>query len=187
MEEKTVGVSLGLSEEEKIFLKDLAKRTIERYLNNEPAQEIVIDSKKLKEKRGVFVTLNKKGNLRGCIGTITSHCALYLAVIDMAEYAAFQDPRFPPLKKEELDEIDIEISVLTPLEKVEDINEIIVGTHGLFIKRKFNSGLLLPQVPVTHKWQRDTFLEQTCVKADLPRDAWKEKETEIFKFSADVF
>jgi len=105
----------------------------------------------------------------------------------MAVAAAFHDSRFPSLKPEEVKDLTFEISVLSPLKRIKDINEIEVGKHGLYIIRGYNSGLLLPQVAVEYKWDRETFLQETCHKAGLPAQAWKDKETEIFIFSADYF
>jgi len=105
----------------------------------------------------------------------------------MAEAAAFRDPRFSPVKEKELPELDIEISVLTPLKRIKDVNEIQVGTHGIYIKKGWSSGLLLPQVATEYGWDRQTFLDHTCQKAGLPSTAWKEKDTEIYIFSADIF
>jgi len=105
----------------------------------------------------------------------------------MAAAAAFQDPRFPPVTKKELKDLDIEISVLTPFEQITDVNKIEVGKHGIYMERGFYSGLLLPQVATEYGWGRETFLEHTCRKAGLPPDAWKDKETRIYIFSADIF
>jgi AmmeMemoRadiSam system protein A len=105
----------------------------------------------------------------------------------MALAAAFQDPRFRPLSAGELKDIEIEISVLTPFKRIAGIDEIQVGKHGIMMKNAGSSGLLLPQVATDHGWDRNTFLEQTCQKAGLPKDAWKDKKTEIYIFSADVF
>jgi AmmeMemoRadiSam system protein A len=146
-----------------------------------------VKSEKLNELRGAFVTITKKGSLRGCIGHIKGVKPLYKSVEEMAAAAAFQDPRFPPVTKKELKDLDIEISVLTPFEQISDVSEIEVGKHGLYIERGFYSGLLLPQVATEYNWDRDTFLEHTCRKAGLPPDAWKDKETRIYIFSADIF
>jgi len=146
-----------------------------------------VSSKTLKEQRGAFVTLNKHGSLRGCIGYIEGYKPLYEAVAEMAEAAAFRDPRFMPLTQDEWKDIEIEISVLTPLERITDINQIKAGKHGIYIKKGFYSGLLLPQVATEYGWDRKTFLEQTCRKAGLPSDAWKEEDTVIYIFSADIF
>jgi len=105
----------------------------------------------------------------------------------MAIQAAFHDPRFNALTKEEYDDIEIEISVLSPLKKIDSIDEIQVGTHGIYIEKGFYSGLLLPQVATEYGWDRKTFLEHTCYKAGLPKDAYKEKDTNIYIFSADIF
>jgi AmmeMemoRadiSam system protein A len=105
----------------------------------------------------------------------------------MAAAAAFQDPRFRPLAPEELADLEVEISVLTPMRRVEKVEEIEVGKHGLFIEQGFARGLLLPQVAVQYRWDRDTFLAQTCVKAGLPPDAWKDSATKIYTFTAEIF
>ena len=105
----------------------------------------------------------------------------------MAIAAAFNDPRFPPLNPDELRDVTLEISVLSPLKIINDIREIEVGIHGLYITKGFHSGLLLPQVATEYKWDRLTFLEETCHKAGLHPNAWKDKDTKIYIFSADVF
>jgi AmmeMemoRadiSam system protein A len=125
--------------------------------------------------------------LRGCIGHIRADHPLHATIKDMAIAAAFEDPRFSPLSRKEFDKIDIEISVLTPFKRITDINAIEVGKHGIYIVKGFYSGLLLPQVATEYGWDRVAFLEHTCNKAGLPKDAWKEKDTEIYLFSADVF
>jgi len=186
-EEKKVGVDLGLTVEERKTLHHIAKTAIECRLKGKPIPEFKIDSATLKENRGAFVTLNKRGQLRGCIGYIEGRGPLYKTVEEMAQAAAFQDPRFPPVTEKELSELEIEISVLTPLKKIADVKEIEVGKHGLYIKKGWHSGLLLPQVATEYGWDRQTFLEHTCRKAGLPPDAWKEKGAEIYIFSADVF
>jgi AmmeMemoRadiSam system protein A len=105
----------------------------------------------------------------------------------MADAAAFRDPRFTPVKEKELSELDFEISVLTPLKRTMDVNDIQVGKHGIYIKKGWYSGLLLPQVATEYGWDRQAFLEHTCQKAGLPSNAWKEKDTELYIFSADIF
>jgi AmmeMemoRadiSam system protein A len=105
----------------------------------------------------------------------------------MAMSAAFNDPRFSPLGREELKDLSIEISVLTPLKEIKDINEIEVGVHGIYIVKDFHSGLLLPQVATQYKWNRLTFLRETCHKAGLPSNAWADEDTRIHIFSADIF
>jgi AmmeMemoRadiSam system protein A len=125
--------------------------------------------------------------LRGCIGSLDASDPLYLTVEEMAQAAAFRDPRFRPVSEDELPYLDLEISVLTPMREIDDQDEIEVGKHGIMIKKGRLSGLLLPQVASERNWDRITFLEETCRKAGLPRDAWKDKETKIYVFSADVF
>ncbi len=185
--EKKVGVDLGLNEEEKRILHQIAKTVIEHKAKGKPLPAFQVDSPTLKENRGAFVSLHKKGQLRGCIGYIEGRGPLYRTVEEMAEAAAFRDPRFPPVTEKELSDLDIEISVLTPLKRITNVNEIEVGKHGIYIKKGWNSGLLLPQVATEYGWDRKTFLEHTCQKAGLPSNAWKEKDTEIYIFSADIF
>ncbi|RTZ91734.1 MAG: AMMECR1 domain-containing protein, partial [Deltaproteobacteria bacterium] len=139
------------------------------------------------EYRGAFVTLTKNGNLRGCIGLIQPVKPLAESVQEMAIAAAFQDPRFPPLTKGEWPEIDIEISALTPFRKIEDLSEIQVGTHGIYIQKGPYSGLLLPQVATEYGWDREEFLQQTCIKAGLHPMAYKDPDAKIYIFSADIF
>lgn len=176
-----------LSEESQILLLKIARSSIESHLSGEPMPRYEITDPKLLERRGAFVTLHKNGNLRGCIGYIFPVKPLYQTVQEMAVAAAVDDPRFPPVRLEEMREIDIEISALTPLRRVRDITQIKVGTHGIYIKRGMNSGLLLPQVAVEYGWDREEFLAYTCQKAWLPPDAWKDEMTEIYIFSAQVF
>jgi AmmeMemoRadiSam system protein A len=182
-----VGIDLGLSDEEKKTLHEIAHTVIWNKASGKEVPKFEVKSEKLNELRGAFVTITKKGSLRGCIGHIKGVKPLYKSVEEMAAAAAFQDPRFPPVTKKELKDLDIEISVLTPFEQISDVSEIEVGKHGLYIERGFYSGLLLPQVATEYNWDRDTFLEHTCRKAGLPPDAWKDKETRIYIFSADIF
>ena len=140
----------------------------------------------LGEKRGVFVTLHRRGALRGCIGYIEGFKPLQQAVGEMARAAAFGDPRFDPVSAAELAELDVEISVLTPLRRMADRSEIKIGEHGLYIRKGPRSGLLLPQVATDYNWDRYEFLDQTCRKAGLPAGAWKEGAT-IYIFSAQIF
>jgi uncharacterized protein len=138
-------------------------------------------------KCGAFVTLHKKGALRGCIGYIVGVKEIPDAVAEMARASAFRDPRFPSLTPQEYPQVDIEISILTPLEAVGDVNDIVVGRDGLVITRGRRSGLLLPQVPVEQGWNRDEYLQHLCYKAGLPGDAWKDPDTGLERFSALVF
>jgi MEMO1 family protein len=182
-----VGVDLGLNAEEKKTLHDIAHTVIWNKVSGKAVPEFHVESERLKELRGAFVTITKKGSLRGCIGHIRGLKPLYKTVEEMAAAAAFDDPRFPPVTKNELKDLSIEISVLTPFKEITDVNEIEVGKHGIYMERGYYSGLLLPQVATEYGWDRNTFLEHTCRKAGLPPDAWKEKDTKIYIFSADIF
>ena len=186
---KKAGASLGLTEEEKKTLRQIAHAAIEGSLRGDPPSPLPAGAltEKLKEECGAFVTLKKHGQLRGCIGLIQPTKPLYRVIAEMAQAAAFDDPRFDPLAIQELKDLDLEISVLTPLQKMKDAKEIEVGRHGLYIKKGFYSGLLLPQVATEYKWNPVTFLEETCRKAGLGRNAWQDKDAEIFLFSADIF
>ena len=186
-EEKKVGVDLGLTDEDKKTLHHIAKTVVENKAKGKPVPEFKVESPLLKEHRGAFVTLQKKGELRGCVGYIKAYEPLYKTVEKMAGEAAFRDPRFSPVKEKELPDLEIEISVLTPFKKINDVNEIQVGKHGIYIVKGGWSGLLLPQVATDYGWDRQTFLEHTCQKAGLPSNAWKDKDTEIYIFSADIF
>ncbi len=135
---------------------------------------------------GAFVTLSEGGSLRGCIGRMQSNDPLVATVSEMAHAAAFEDPRFPPLKKEELDLVDIEITLLSPLHPIAP-DEVVVGKHGLLISARGRSGVLLPQVPVEYGWDRETFLEQVCRKAGLPSDTWKSSQAQLYGFEGFVF
>ncbi|MBW2145915.1 MAG: AmmeMemoRadiSam system protein B [Deltaproteobacteria bacterium] len=183
------GLDRSLDQEEKETLLHVARETIYCLARREkpPLLELEEVPSLLREKRGAFVTLHKGRMLRGCIGYIQPIKPLVLAIQEMAEAAAFRDPRFPPITADELDDLDIEISVLTPLRCIKDVNEIQVGKHGIYISKGYRSGILLPQVATEQGWDRQKFLEHTCLKAGLPKDAWKDSETEIKVFSAEIF
>jgi len=183
---KKAGMDRGLTDEEKRVLLRIARASIEAELEGKTPPETARKGT-LEEKRGAFVSLKKRGKLRGCIGFIESRKSLAKTVEEMASAAAFQDPRFPPLRKEELQDLKVEVSVLTPLRRVSDVGEIEIGTHGLYVRRGGRAGLLLPQVATEWRWDRDTFLKEPGRKAGLAPDAWRDPETEIYVFSADVF
>ncbi|MEJ5308065.1 MAG: AmmeMemoRadiSam system protein A [candidate division WOR-3 bacterium] len=172
---------------DKIYLLKLARKTILKELKGENLILAEPESEELKRKSGCFVTLKIDGDLRGCIGYIQPVMELYKAVSQMAIEAAFNDPRFYPLTLDEFERVKIEISVLTPLQKVEDLQEITVGKDGLLVKKGFRSGLLLPQVATEWGYDREQFLKQTCLKAGLYPDCYKEKDTQIYKFQAEIF
>ena len=152
-----------------------------------PALDLV-DDEVLCRPAGAFVTLTAAdGDLRGCIGSIHPVAPLCRAVAQSAVSAAFRDPRFEPLTRDELGAIHLEISVMGPIEPLPSVESIIVGRHGLIISRGHHTGLLLPQVATEYGWDAEAFLTQTCVKAGLPRDAWRRPDTRIEHFSAEVF
>lgn len=178
---------IELTDEQKKTLLHIARKTIENVTKGEKAPDFDVKDPVLNTKCGAFVTIHKNGRLRGCIGNIVGRAFLWKTIREMAIQSALNDPRFPPVTPQEIEDIEIEISVLSPLKRIEDINEIEVGKHGIFIKRGFYQGLLLPQVATEYNWDRITFLEQTCYKAGLNRDCWREKNCEIYIFSANVF
>lgn len=176
-----------LTEAEKQSLLEIARSTLESHIRKGKVPEVKPLTPRLAEKRGAFVTLHKQGMLRGCIGYVEAVKPLYQAVSDMAVSASTQDPRFPPVTVKELADIDIEITVLSPLSRISDPESVVVGKHGLIMRQGYRSGLLLPQVPVEQGWDRETFLEHTCLKAGLGPDAWKDKATQMFVFTGQVF
>ena len=178
-----------LTQPQRQTLLSIARRSIEAVLDGrrpelDPSQ---LDDD-LKRPSGAFVTLHtNRGDLRGCIGTIQAVAPLCDAVVSNAINAAFRDPRFYPVQREELAELQIEISVMSPIEPVANVEEIEVGRDGLIVSRGSRAGLLLPQVATEYGWDRETFLQQTCVKAGLPPEAWRSPDTRIERFSAEVF
>jgi len=174
----------ALTKEDKNELLSLARRAIVDYVMNKKILEIEMKNPRLKANGAVFVTIKKNGNLRGCIGNIHPVKPLYQAVISNAISASSRDPRFLPMNKEELKDMDIEISILSAIEPLKDTRRIEIGTHGLYIVKEQRSGLLLPQVAKEHGWDRDMFLEQLCMKAGLPKDAWR--NAKLYRFSAEI-
>jgi uncharacterized protein len=172
------------SQEERTLLLCLAHDSISSALEG---REIALDppTSHLAAPRGVFTSLHLRGELRGCVGYVLPTCPVYRAVAETARAAAFDDDRFPPVTKEEAPHLKIELSILS-LAKPVRAEEIEVSRHGLLISWHGRRGLLLPQVPVEHAWDRTTFLEQTCRKAGLPLDAWQAGAT-IEAFTAEVF
>jgi len=176
-----------LERDDKLFLLQLARESIERRLAGEPPPLPQPRPGPLTQSRGAFVTLTASGMLRGCIGHVTGIEPLWQSVRDNAVNAAFHDPRFPPLEAQELPAIEIEVSALTPLETVSSPEEVQVGEHGVMIERGPFRGLLLPQVATEYGWDRETFLDHTCQKAGLPTGCWRDPSTRIQIFSAEVF
>lgn len=174
-----------LSEDRKLLL-EIAREAITAHVENAPVPMRDIKNPRLLEKRGCFVTIKTNGELRGCIGNFTSDKPLYILAEDMAVSAATKDPRFYPMRTDDLGNFDLEISVLSPLRKIDSIEEIQVGVHGLYLEKNFTRGVLLPQVAVEYGWDRETFLAKTSIKAGMKADDWKEG-ADIYIFSAEVF
>jgi AmmeMemoRadiSam system protein A len=178
---------LRFSDEQKKALLALARRTIEEGAHGKKKPKIKQDDESLTIPAGAFVSLHKQGMLRGCIGRFEADSPLSETVVDMAWAASKNDPRFNEVQQEELSDIDIEISVLSSLKKISDIKEIKVGRHGIYIIRGGQRGTLLPQVALEQGWNRETFLRHTCMKAGLPPDAYKDKNTDIYIYDALIF
>ena len=180
--------SFSLGAKEKDALIQLAKKSVETAVREDKLYEpATSDFAAFQQERGVFVTLTKKRELRGCIGLITAEKPLYLGVRDAATYAALRDPRFPPVNAGELPGLEYEISVLTPFHRVLDVKDIRIGRDGLLMVQGHNEGIFLPQVPTEQGWDRKTYLEELGRKAGLTRQAWQDETTDIFAFSAIVF
>jgi AmmeMemoRadiSam system protein B/AmmeMemoRadiSam system protein A len=178
----------SLGGREKSELLALARKSVEYAVRERKAYEPSASSNEsLNQERGAFVTLKKSGELRGCIGYTSAVKPLYVTVRDTATLAALRDTRFPPVTVSELPQLEYEISVLSPLRRVLDIRQIKVGQHGLLMKNGTYEGLLLPQVPVEERWDRQRFLEETCAKAGMRAGCWKDENTDIFMFTAFVF
>jgi len=162
----------------------IAHEAIEAALDRE---EISLQppSPHLAEPRGLFTTLYLRGELRGCVGYVFPVMPVYRAVVETARAAAAEDTRFQPVRPDEAQQLEVSLSILSPLQPIR-ADELEVGRHGLVVSMAGHRGLLLPQVPVEHHWDRTTFLEQTCRKAGLPLDAWKSGAT-LEAFTAEVF
>ncbi|MDI6819554.1 MAG: TIGR00296 family protein [Candidatus Hodarchaeaceae archaeon] len=182
-----------ISHKEGEFLVKLARQAIETYLLSGKKLPVPKVDAKLRERRGVFVTLTKHGELRGCIGHPSPTLPLVEAVMDAAVSSAVDDPRFSPMMLDELSDTQIEVSVLTPPELVEVKNpcdypkHIEIGRHGLIVEYAGHAGLLLPQVPIEWGWDAEEFLSQTCMKAGLMPDCWLREGVRISRFSAQIF
>ncbi|MEM3396428.1 MAG: TIGR00296 family protein [Thermoplasmata archaeon] len=183
------------TDEDGVFAVKTARETINKYLKERKVLEVEEVPPKFKEKAGVFVTLESYPSmeLRGCIGYPEPIFPLIDALRNAAISAATEDPRFFPIGPKEFEETVVEVSLLTPPELInvkkpeEYLSKIEIGRDGLIVERDFYRGLLLPQVPVEWKWDKEEFLAHTCRKAGLPSDAWKSKNTKIYSFSAEIF
>ncbi len=174
-----------LADAEREELLRIARRAATTWLREGRIPEESPASEKLNAPGAAFVTLTEHGHLRGCIGYTEARAPLYRTVQECAVASATEDPRFLPVSPAEIGSVRIEISVLTPLLPIRP-DAVDVGVHGLMVRRGARRGLLLPQVPTEYGWDRETFLDQVCVKAGLPRDAWR-RGAELFGFTAEVF
>jgi AmmeMemoRadiSam system protein A len=175
-----------LTESDQILLLQVARQAVESYVLSQPFSVSEITSGNLTESCGIFVSIHKHGELRGCIGNPHGTGPLYRSVGECAISAAVGDPRFVPVTGDELPLIEFEISVLSPMRRVVNISEIEIGKHGLLVSKRGYHGLLLPQVATAYGWDRETFLRETCRKAGLRYDEWKDGAT-IHLFDAFVF
>ncbi|MCD6309939.1 MAG: AmmeMemoRadiSam system protein B [Candidatus Eremiobacteraeota bacterium] len=187
--ESRAGISNNIPVSSKKEMLKIARQTLNSYIRENKIPKIEFKSPILKEKRGLFITLHKgkQKDLRGCIGYIEGLKPLGEAIQDMAVNSSTRDPRFPPVRPEELDDITIEVSLLSPLMKIENPDEIIPGKHGVVVKKGWHQGLFLPQV-----WEqlpdKETFMSHLCAgKAGLSPDAWKDKDTELYIFTVEHF
>lgn len=185
---------IQLSDSDGVFLVKTARMTVTEFLSNGKRMKLESEYEgKFSFNSGVFVTLNNSDGLRGCIGFPMPDKKLSHGIIDAAISAATEDPRFSPVKTNELNDIMFEVTVLTPpveidvSDPMEYLKKIKVGRDGLIIRHSFSSGLLLPQVPIEYDWSVEEFLQHTCEKAGLARDTWKNKNIKIEKFEGIIF
>ena len=183
-----VRAASALTPEDKQALVQLARQTLNDYIGRGQLPDQQPPSPALREQRAAFVTLRVRetGALRGCIGEVMAREPLWDCVRNMAAAAATEDPRFPPVTLDEVPGLHIEISALTPMKPIKP-EEVVIGRHGLMIVKGSSRGLLLPQVPVEQGWNREEFLRGLCHKAWLPTNAWKDKDTQLYGFEAEVW
>jgi AmmeMemoRadiSam system protein A len=173
-----------ISNDERARLLALAHQALEARVNRRPPPAVPAGGC-FDLVRGAFVSIHRQGDLRGCLGRLEPR-PLSETIVHLATIVADSDPRFEPVGATELGDLDLEISVLTPEREIQAVDEIELGRHGLIVEQGYQRGLLLPQVPVEHQWDRVTFLEHTCLKAGLPRDAWQHG-ARLLVFEAEVF
>ncbi len=175
-----------LNKKESAALLQIAREAICHCVHRKAYSPDPREEKSLTQRSGCFVTIKQDGQLRGCIGNFKSHRPLYQEVAEMAAASCAKDPRFHPMEENDLNDFSLEISVLSPLEKIDEPDLIKVGKHGIYLEKNFSRGVLLPQVATEYSWNRETFLQQTCLKAGLPADAWQDPDAEIYIFSAQI-
>ncbi len=182
-----------VSKEDAKKLIDLAKKAVSDIFEGNVTDAEEYLKKNFSDNKGIFVTINKKGQLRGCMGMVDAVYPLYEGVIKLAAAAAFEDPRFPQVEKDELDDLEFELTILSERKKIdvkkpEDyLEKIKIGRDGLMIKGNLGSGLLLPQVPIEQGWGVEEFLGHVCEKAGMPSEEWKDLTNEIFAFQGEVW
>ena len=177
-----------LNDQQRQRLLQVARQSVRAACCGEAEPDLRSDDPALTSIQGAFVTLHTAdGDLRGCIGHIEGHLPLIETVFEMAVAAATQDPRFPQVRCAEVPSLQIEVSAMSPIREVRTVEEIEVGRHGLIISRGYQKGLLLPQVATEYNWDREEFLQHTCMKAGLPSSAWRDPGTKIECFEAEVF
>ena len=180
---------IDLTPQEQTLLLSIARDSVRAAVNKQPDPQSIVDSPALNRQGGAFVTLKTDGRLRGCIGNFISAEPLYRTVRQMARAAAIEDPRFfgRRIQPHEVDQLEIEISILSPLEKTDDPLSLQLGKHGIFIRRGSRSGCFLPQVALETGWTKEQFLTQCCDgKAGLGPDAWRDPKTDVFLFTAKI-
>ncbi len=178
-----------MDEKDKKVLLSIARKSIESAISDTPNEQTQIEiiSPELKEKSGAFVTLRTHGKLRGCIGRMVSDIPLDKLISEMAVSAAKEDPRFSHIQLSELEELEIDISALSPLQKIDDPLNFELGRHGIYITKDSSNGCFLPQVATETGWTKEEFLSQCCsMKASLSPDAWKKKNVEVYIFTAEI-
>jgi AmmeMemoRadiSam system protein A len=176
----------SITHSDKKLLLEVARRSLDLSVHKRESLDEFPTDESLNRPGGAFVTLRIRGRLRGCIGQLASREPLIRVVAYCANSAALEDPRFEPVRAEELQEIEIELSILSPLVTVAP-DQIVAGKHGISVRQGSRRGVLLPQVAVQFHWDAKKFLEETCVKAGLERDAWKDPAAQIQVFTAEVF
>ncbi len=177
-----------LNKEEQTIALNIARSSVAAIFDNQNYQPQIEEYAIFKSKRGVFVTLRKYGELRGCIGTFDESSPLAQTIQEMAVSAAFADPRFNQLSADELQEVKFEISVLSPMEKIIDPNIVEVGKHGVYVQKGSRCGVYLPQVAIEAGWNREQFLDHLCEhKAGIGKNAWRDGSAQIYIFTAQVF
>lgn len=174
------------SVDDRSALRLLARKSVASVVHDSDRPSIRGVSRSLRKRCGAFVTLKSGGELRGCMGSVKAEHSLVELVIHMAASAASRDPRFDPVREDELADLEVEVSVLSPLTRCDEVELIEVGRHGLAITKGNRSGVLLPQVAVLANWDRDTYLQQICLKAGMPAQAWRDSATVIYTFEVEI-